>query len=733
MFGRLATFTAFVLVSWTPNIFGVDLSGTIREAQSGQPLPGVHISVTDSKYGTASDGNGEFVLRNLPDGDYRLEFRLIGYKKTTRTISARDGSSKQLDVFLEILPWELDEIVVTATRSEHLLKDVPVTTELITAEEIRETGALTVDQALESHIGVQVNDDLSGKGITLRGIDPSRVLILIDGRRVVGRVRGSIDLGQISVSDVEQIEIVKGSGSTLYGSDALGGVVNIITRKPEDKRRLGMSLEYGSFRTFDPEFNFESAGSRFGTIISGKYERTDGFDLLENTPHTNGLERIKRSNLDAKFTYNRTPALRNELTVGYLHEQKRWIESEWFEPLQRTFTYDDYEWNSRYDAGLSSKYILSEKTTLEGSIHGSLYDHEWEKYTASDALDDQSVTQDDILETSLQFNHVFSKSVIFTGGADFLTSNLESDQVEDGKKNVYSGDSYAQLEWIPLSSLTLLPGIRWEHHKTYGDQINPSINFRWSPAEKFALRGGAGKGFRAPSIKEIYFRFDHSAAGYLVYGGLEDLEPETSDNYSLTAELNYDRRGIHRLTVFQNDLSNLIDFDLVEYTPTYWRGIYRYQNIVKAYTQGLEWESKVNVCTGWDVSFSYISMTARNLTEDVKLINRPEHTAKFRSVFKLPAIDTWLTVWGIYTDHKLWTSQGDTPDRISDDYAPKRIVVNMILNKRISKSIEGYLRIENIGNDINAIYGYWPPRSYTAGLRFNLFNWGNDSPKGEHQ
>ena len=87
----------------------------------------------------------------------------------------------------------------------------------------------------------------------------------------------------------------------------------------------------------------------------------------------------------------------------------------------------------------------------------------------------------------------------------------------------------------------------------------------------------------------------------------------------------------------------------------------------------------------------------------------------------MPRLKTWMTVWGIYTDHKLWTSQGDTPDRISDDYAPKRIVVNMILNRKITRSVEGYFRVENIGNDINAIYGYWPPRSYTVGLRFNIF------------
>lgn len=722
MVGRNLSVIAIVVILLTPLIRAAELDGIIVEAQSHQPLPGVHVSVAGTGYGAASDRDGKFTIRNLSPGEYRIDFQLIGYKKASRTVTIDGDSGRSLEIALEVFPWELDKVVVTATRSEHLLKDVPVTTELITAEQIRETGALTVDQALESHIGVQVNDDLSGRGVTLRGIDPSRVLILIDGQRVVGRVRGSIDLGQISLSDVEQIEIVKGSGSTLYGSDALGGVINIITKKPKNPHSLGISSEYGSFRTFDPEFAFEGTSGMLGALISGKFERTDGFDLLKDTPHTNGLENIKRYNFNSRFSLDPSGSFHNELSLGFMHERKKWIESEWFEPLQKTFVYDDWERNDRYDAGLSGKYMFSNRTSVESSLHGSFYDHKWEKYTASGALDDKSISKDNIFEASLQFNHSLSDAALLTGGGDYSTSGLESDQVEGGKKSVYSADGYAQFEWNPIKSLTLLPGIRWEKHKTYGDHVNPSFNFKWSPSEKFALRGTAGKGFRAPSIKEIYFIFDHSAAGYLVYGGQDDLKPETSDNYSLTAELNYNRRGLHRLTVFKNDLNNLIDFDLVEFTPTYWRGVYKYQNIVKARTEGIEWESEVSVCSGWDLSFSYIYMTARNLTEDVKLINRPEHTAKFRSVFGLPGLNTRMTVWGVYTDHKLWTSEGDTPDRISDDYAPKRIVVNVLFNKKITNSIEGYFRVENIGNDINAIYGYWPPRTYTVGLRLNILN-----------
>lgn len=567
-----------------------------------------------------------------------------------------------------------------------------------------------------------INDDVSGKAVMMRGVDPSRVLILIDGQKMVGRVKGSIDLGQISLSNVDHIEIVKGSGSTLYGSDALGGVINIITQKPSNNGNVGASIEYGSFATFDPEFQVETKRNKIGLLVNGKYAKTDGFDLDKSTPHTNGQEAIKRYNLDTKLTYAPRESFQNTLTLGYMHERKQWIESEFFAPLQTTFVYDDYEWNDRYDAGLSSKLILSPKTDIEAMAHGSYYDHDWSKYTRAGVLDDTSLTKDNIIEGSLLLNHSFRRNLIMTTGADLSRAGLKSSQITSGDKNVIFGDAYLQMEWTVLNNIDLLPGVRWEQHSAYGNHINPSMNAKWSPSDRFSIRGSASRGFRAPSIKELYFIFDHSAAGYIVYGGGNQLNPETSNNYSITAELNYDRRGLHRLTYFRNDLNNLIDFGLEGFSSTYWRGIYTYQNIYKARTEGLEWESKVKICSGWDLSFSYTYLRARDLTTKTDLVNRPRNTFKFRSFFNVPKWQTSLTLWGTFHDRKLWTSEGDTPDRTSNIYAPPLTIINLNLNKQIFKFLDAYFRIENITNSINVTYGYWPPRSYIVGIKLNFSN-----------
>jgi outer membrane receptor for ferrienterochelin and colicins len=720
---RARSIYAIILTAILSNIaIATELSGTITDSQTRAVLPGAHISIAGTKIGAATDSEGRFTIKNLPSGDYEINIHLIGYKKASKKITLKDSVENAINVALDETPWELDKVVVTATRTPHLLKDVPVTTEVITKEDMAATGALTVDQALDSHVGVTIDDDLSGKGATIRGVDPSRVLILIDGHRVVGQVRGSIDLAQISLSDIDRIEIVKGSGSTLYGSDALGGVINIITKKPTASRSLESSIEYGSFATFDPEFSLEIKKPKLGWLFSGKHEETSGFDLDKSTPMTNGLEAIKRYNLNSKISYSPKESFYSELELGYMHERKQWVESEYFEPLQKTFAYDDYEWNNRYDISTTHRYMASPKTNFEASLHGSYYNHDWSKYTRAVVKQDSSITTDYIMDGSLQANHTISSKLIVTSGTDFSTAGLKSSQIIDGNKKVSFGDIYLQAEYIPLKDFTVLPGIRWERHQTYGNHYNPSLNLKWSPSERLTFRGSASRGFRAPSIKELYFIFDHSAAGYIVYGGGSELNPEKSSDYSFTVETNYGRRGLHRLTFFRNDLSNLIDFNLVEFTPAYWRGVYKYQNIVKARTQGLEWESKVKVCTGWDFSFSYMYLLAKDLTDHTDLINRPQHTAKFTNSFYVPRWDAGMTFWGTYHDHKLWTSAGDTPDRISKVYAPKLITLNLNLYKRFFKTFETYFRVENLTNSINATYGYWPPRSYTVGMRFNFFN-----------
>ncbi len=301
MFACLAVLFALL---YSGNSGATTISGVVIDSLTNERLPGVVVKLVNSSVGTHTDAEGRFSLfiDDTDEIEEGLKFHLIGFHDKTIRIDDFE-SPDNLKIYMSYSAWKLDQVVVTATRREYILKDVPITTELITAEEFKETGALTVDEALSSHIGVNISDDLSGKGVILRGIDPSRVLIMIDGDRVIGRVQGSLDMGQISLANVERIEIVKGTGATLYGSDAIGGVVNIITKKPSAFNSLDLYSSYGSFNTYDFQAGVNSTVIGRGINLTAKFMHTDGFDLDESTEHTNGLEDTDRFNANAKMLF----------------------------------------------------------------------------------------------------------------------------------------------------------------------------------------------------------------------------------------------------------------------------------------------------------------------------------------------------------------------------------------------------------------------------------------------
>ncbi len=721
---RNLLFISGLILVHTALAVGSTITGVIRDSQTKELLPGASVAVVNSPVGASTNNDGLFIISNVTAGmlPVTLKIHLIGYKD--KLIELSHFPQNDLVIYLEQSSWKMEDMVVTATRRKYMLKDVPVTTELITADDFKKSGALTVDNALDSHIGVDISDDLSGRGISLRGVDPSRVLVLVDGNRVIGRVRGSLDLAQLPLSNVKQIEIVKGTGSTLYGSEAMGGVVNIITGDPPRNTDFTFGSQYGSFNSYDFQGGLNSFVMDNPTSLNAKYEHTDGFDLDKSTDNTEGLESINRFNIENKTTYHLNPDWKLESKIGFMAERKQWVEqliAQGSGGQDTAYNFDDYEHNYRYDIALYSKWKMDEDAELTMGAHGSYYDHKWEKYTRTNYLSDLSKSIDDIGELSLAYNRKLGKWLAITYGSDFVTERLKSAQLAVGDKRIYHGDMYTQIELQLGKSFTILPGIRWENHQTYGNHYNPSFNLMWNPVSLFTLRGSISRGFRAPSIKELYFEFDHRAAGYIVYGGGDGLNPETSLNYSLTAEINYKRKAMHRISYFRNELKNLIDFvpsDSVD--PNYPLGLYYYDNILKARTEGLEWETEIRVVDSWGLSFSYTYLIPKNLSEQVDLINRPRNTFKFSTTYDIRRWDTSVNFWGSWHSRKLWTLRVDTPDRVSDLYAPARTVLSASISKKLKGNLDLLAKVDNITDNVNANYFYWPARNYSISLTYKI-------------
>ena len=720
------------------NVAAAEIAGRVTDSETGNLIWGANIRVIELDTVVESSRKGSFEIKNVPAGAYHLVISHVAYDLSD-TLTVQTGDLTQTDYRLTPKPWVLDDVVVTGTRSPHLLKNVPVQTEVVSQRDFQRTGATTVDEALESSIGVAINDDLAGTTAAIRGIMGDRILVLVDGERAVGRVNGSIDLGQFALSNVDKIEIVKGTGSTLYGSDAMGGVINIITNKGhQHTRSLSVRSEYGAYGTFMPEASAEFSNTTWGANLGLKYYHTDGFDLDKSTPHTNGQDNIDRWNVDGK--YHRRLSDRWTLTgsTRLMFERRAWVESEIW-PGDLLFVYDDDESNDRYDGSVSLNYLSGDKYQMNLRLYGTYYDHQWNKReTGTGYWLDTAMTDDVFYEASYTSNYVMAHNHVITYGFDYNYQDLRSSELSSEKESDQAGDAYLQYEYSPYRTLTFLPGVRYEHHSSFGDKVNPSLNIMYSPSERFKLRGFVGQGFRAPSIKQQYYIFDHIAAGYVVYGGRvelpddielsEDFEyrplkDENSLNSSISAEFSYGSIGMHRITYFYNHLDDLIEFVYIGSDEDYWRGVYAYQNIERAYTQGIEWESRVRLSSNVDFSFSYDYLKAIDLTTGKLLINRPSHTLKFYLTAFNEKWGLGGSFWGTYQSNKLWVPRSNTGGNEGEDavyYAPHRTTLNLNLFKKLGDGIEAYARVENLLDQVEVYYGYWPGISIYTGIKYDI-------------
>lgn len=713
----------------------VDVDVRVRNAETDMPIQDAVVQILGYGLSGRTDKEGQARFPGVPAGPARIVAMRVGFAAAdTLDVTLAPPGAR---VVLHLVPraWVIDEVVVTGTRSPHMLKEVPVQTEVIGTREFRRTGAKTVDEALAWSVGANVQHDLSGEGVTLRGMDKDRVLILVDGERAMGRVRGSIDLSQYSLGGVDRIEVVKGTGSTLYGSEAVGGVVNIITRRPEhEKPSIGFYADGGTHGTTSPAADLSFRLGGVAALLAAKYHHTDGFDLDKSTPHTNGQEAIDRVNLNAKLSASPAERWRLGWSGRFMGEDRDWKESEVFPP-DLVFVYDDNETNRRYESSVSLNYENGDHYSMGLRLFGTYYDHRWEKNAAGGGQQiDASETDDTFLEASYTSNYVIGDGHRMTYGLDANRQDLTSTELDESAKPDDAGAGYFQYEYAPVKTMTFLPGIRFDHHSSFGDHWNPSLNVMVAPSERWKLRGSIARGFRAPSIKEQYFVFDHTAAGYVVYGGsvalpsgLEApegyaaLDAETSVNSSISAELSYGSIGMHRITFFNNDLTNLIDFTLLGFTPTYWRGIYVYQNIGKALTRGIEWESRVKLGSLLDLSLSYDYLHTRDRETDEELLNRPAHTVKAVLAAYDPGSGFGGSFWGDYASRKLWVSLSNTGQQESDPtYAPARTTLNLNGFKRFSNGLEAFLRLENLLDETDMVYGYWPGFRIFGGLKYQM-------------
>nr|WP_139247631.1 TonB-dependent receptor [Mediterranea massiliensis] len=483
----------------------------------------------------------------------------------------------------EDLSLMLEEVVVTGTGTEHYLKDAPVQTEVITRRALEQFQARSMEELLAGlSPSLTFHDGSMGSHIQLNGLNNDYILILIDGKRMNGDVGGQNDLNLLNPANIERIEIVKGAASSLYGSDAIAGVINIITKKHHDKTEFTSTSRVGAYGDVRESASLGLTIGQVKSMTGVNFHHTDGWrntDLQWNQQQLKPGSTMKTVNRSTNYTL--TESLdwnvndRLSLTAsGSCYE--RWVvrpHGPW-SYLPNDFYYRNYG----FAAG--GKYRLGGRNYLTADLsydrYGYFYDYKLQEVT--DYFKDgdrityfpgqrikQSV-QRQVLGQAKGVFYIGDRHLLNTG-FEYLYNHLESPHHIDGDRaSVYTLAAYAQEEWTAADDVVLTAGARGTVHKETGFNLSPKIAVLYNKGD-FRLRASYALGYKSPTVKELYYNYTATLGGgsLTAYHGNKHLKAQTSQYASVGVEY-AGRKFQASVTAYANFLRNMIE--LVEINLT---------------------------------------------------------------------------------------------------------------------------------------------------------------------
>ena len=546
--------------------------------------------------------------------------------------------------------YELDTVVVTGSRTSKLLQDTPVKTEVISSERIKEQNYSNVSQAILDISGVTLQGMRGKEGSTaiMQGLAEEHVLVLIDSVPVLQTSSNGVDLSDLSTLNIKQIEVIKGGASAIYGGQAMGGVINIITHDPKkikSKFRIERDAALAGDQSEDPGY------TNLMLSNEGKYKKLSyGLNLThdKNRSIDRDIETLSRDTGDTdKFIFNTRLKydLRKNINIEARYNR--------FQENHTTYGAKLLP-SSEYSQALDNSDIIGEKLRLSLK-HKVNSGFDYIVHLSQDRVEDELALQDDVstdfiesfktstfienrLET--QANFVASDSHLLTGG--FVTKSTSLDQSnriqlsEDGgaensdvdDKSSYTNEAYLQDDWF-INNSEIITGLRVTKDQYFDENISPKISYLYNYTQgknKHALRVAMGTGYRIPSLKERFYVLDHrSLAGYVVYGN-EELTPETSTSFQIGYDLTRNQNYAFNLSLYRNDVKNLIL--ATEQNDNSDDITFIYENVSAVEITGYELGASVNLPKSVELAGSFNHTKAVNKETGLIIPNRPFYTGQ---------------------------------------------------------------------------------------------------------
>ena len=541
----------------------------------------------------------------------------------------------------------LPEVVVTATGTEHRLRDVPVQTEVIGRRELELYGGRSLEEILGGlTASFAFNEDDMGSQMQMNGLGNSYILILVDGKRLHGDNGGQNDLGLIDPARIERIEIVKGAASALCGSDAIAGVINIITRKAPRGWLVENETRGGSYADLRQHNTVGLTFGRVQSLTNVHYRRTDGWQNTGVEDPTQIGGRIITDSKNKTVNENHLYQLSERLTWQPLKGMEVWADGMWYHkriyrPNGNYAVADVHGYDLSYDDAAASvgwswktgrDYLLS--ADVSWNRHGYYYDYTSERGWVVETDDParpniyyngDRALQADQRRTMAQLKAVFpfSSQHRLSVGYDFRHDWLRAPlRIDADRARDWTQALYAQEEWNPLSVLNVTAGLRLDHNRQFGLHLTPKLSAMLSLGD-VRLRASWSQGFKSPTPKEQHYRYVRDMGGVRLFLGNTDLKPQVSNYCSLSAEYRISRVNVS-VTGYYNKVDNMINLVtiptmeapgelILRYDPAFVR---QYKNLEDAYTTGLDLNLRWNAGHGLTVGGGYSYLQARGSVYD---------------------------------------------------------------------------------------------------------------------
>lgn len=658
------------------------------------------------------------------------------------TVFVMGGVTAQAE---ELPVYSFDEVVVTATRTENDVKKVPASTQVITQEDIKRGGATSVRNALSMYANIFQKSKVRGGGhdIIIRGMETKHSLVMVNGRRISNEADASglgnaMSLDRININDVEKIEIVRGPSSALYGSEAMGGVLNIIT-KPSKEQTLLTGLEHTSEDTSHWWHADTGRIGNFSMTLDARFNKINR-SMPDTATESDPYGTAQTYNASLNYYVND-----HSYVNAYMDYYSQHLKTDTGTPVMKPITLTTS----------SGKMSLSGQAMLEGtgskaykqknygiSWNGKTDKNDWQIQAYMSKFNWSTTSNTKVLgsippagmegmfnfllqnqKNAYDFNHDEHNMWAIEGrdslrvndhhrvtfGAEYVKDKVagtglgaNGDSVysitENGKtkssseKTLSSYAAYLQDE-IEYGKWFIVPAIRYDHHSAYGSHTSPKIGVTYNATDHFRIKANYGDGFKAPSVSQLYYDLDMEMGrgNWVHLTGNPNLKPEKSKSWDLGVEAEFGK-GYGSLTYFDNDVDNLIA-SIPKGKDSNGHNLHRYENVNKARIKGLENTLGYRFNDTLEFKVTSTLLDAKDTSSGKDLTQRARLSQIYQLIYDDHKDTGWSAVLWNQLDYKFVTGKAwEGGESVKKSYS----LTNFSLTRKVNKDTRVYGSVQNI-------------------------------------